>query len=258
MKLLNTAAGNTKILKSQTGTEYRIASLSLMPDFKICPNSTNADCFTLCLKSSGRGQMNSVAKGRQNKTDFWHFDRAAFLAQLKKEIAAFEKLCAKQGKLAAFRLNTISDIPWEKYGIPQAFPNSKFYDYCKSANRLGKTPENYDLMFSFSDAPKYQRQVNRALKTDAPMAVVFRGFVPIGNHFMGREIIDGDKSDLENLKAHGKVVGLKIKGNAATKNSTSPFIVDPAQTSPCPSQTYRACNPQNLASAGRGFAIAAE
>ena len=89
-------------------------------------------------------------------------------------------------------------------------------------------------MFSFSDAPKYQRQVNRALETDAPMAVVFRGFVPVGNHFMGREIIDGDKSDLENLKAHGKIVGLKIKGNAATKNSTSPFIVDPAQTSPAP------------------------
>lgn len=230
MALLNTAAGNTKILKSQKGTEYRIASLSLMPDFKICPNSINADCFDLCLKSSGRGQMHNVAQGRENKTALWHADPAAFIEQLKKEIANFEKLCMKQGKLAAFRLNTISDIPWEKYGIPQAFPQSLFYDYTKSANRLGKTPANYRLMFSFSKAEKYQRQVQRALNTAAPLAVVFRDFVPVGNYYLGREITDGDASDLENLSAAGKIVGLKIKGNAATKNSQSPFIVDPAET----------------------------
>ena len=152
--------------------------------------------------------MNSVAKGRQNKTDYWHFDRAGFLAQLKKEIASFEKLCAKQGKLAAFRLNTISDIPWEKYGIPQAFPNSKFYDYCKSANRLGKTPENYDLMFSFSDAPKYQRQVERALQTDAPHGGGFPGlcagwklFHGAGNNRRGQKRFRKPESAFQNRRA---------------------------------------------------------
>ena len=43
--------------------------------------------------------------------------------------------------------------------------------------------------------------------------------------FLEREVINGDKSDLANLKARNKVVGLKLKGNEA-KKSNSPFIID--------------------------------
>ena len=102
---------------------------------------------------------------------------ATFVTKLEHEIDNFISLCTKQGKKAAFRLNTISDIPWEKYGVPQNFPNALFYDYTKAAARLGKTPDNYGLMFSYSQTPKYQKQVARALETNAPIAVVFRGFV---------------------------------------------------------------------------------
>jgi hypothetical protein len=50
---------------------------------------------------------------------------------------------------------------------------------------------------------------------------------------MGREIVDGDKSDIFNQKQKGKIVGLRLKGNEA-KKSKSLFIVEPSQASPAP------------------------
>lgn len=224
MKLLNTNASNTKIMKTQTGTEYEIASLSLMPDSIICPAQTIAACKDPCLVSAGRGQMHSVAKSRQSKSDLWHSDQAQFLEILSKEMVAFIKRCNSRGKLAAFRPNTISDIAWEKYGIPQMFPQALFYDYTKIAARLGRTPDNYKLMFSYSAAPAYQNQVKAALKKDVPISVVFRGGLP--KTYLGRQVIDGDKSDLVNLYSGSVVVGLKLKGGKAIQASKSPFIVD--------------------------------
>ena len=256
MQLLNTNASNTKIMKTQTGTEYEIASLSLMPDGILCPSQNIAGCKEPCLVFAGRGRMHSVAKARQSKSDLWHSDQAQFLAILKKEMAAFIKRCEKRGKLAAFRLNTISDIPWEKHGIPQAFPTALFYDYTKLAARLGRTPDNYRLMFSYSAAPAYQNQVKAAFKTDAPITVVFRGGFP--DQYLGRPVIDGDKSDLVNLYAGSVVIGLKLKGGKSIQASTSPFIVDNPDAAICPAQTVAHCQPYDLASAGRGYAIAAE
>lgn len=251
MKLLNTAAGNTKILKTQKGTDFRIASLSLYPNDTICPAAILAGCKAPCLVSAGRGAMNSVAQGRKNKTVLFMESPATFITKLENEIDNFISLCTKQGKRAAFRLNTISDIPWEKYGIPQNFPNAQFYDYTKAANRLGKTPDNYGLMFSYSQTPKYQKQVARALQTNAPIAVVFRGFVPVGKYFLGREIIDGDKSDLINLnQGQGKIIGLKLKGGKQTQQSKSLFIVEPWQATECPAASNPICRPYDLMDAG--------
>jgi hypothetical protein len=110
------------------------------------------------------------------------------------------------------RLNVISDIQWEletNGAIPQSFPNINFYDYTKLAKRLGKTPNNYELMFSYSKAEAYKPQVDIALKTDVPMSVVFHGDMP--TVFMGKRVVDGDNSDIENLKHKGCIIGLKYK-----------------------------------------------
>jgi len=248
MKLLNTNASNTKIMKSQKGTEYEIASLSLIPDIVICPAQIIADCVKDCLRYAGRGQMNSVAMARQSKSDLWHSDKTLFLETLTKEMAAFITRCNKRGKLAAFRLNTISDIAWEKYGIPQLFPQALLYDYTKLAARLGRTPDNYRLMFSFSAAPAYQNQVKKALKTNVPISVVFRGGLP--KTYLGRPVIDGDKSDLVNLYSGPVIVGLKLKGGKAIQASKSPFIVDNPELQQCPANELAQCNRYDLASAG--------
>lgn len=226
MPLLVTNNGNTKIRKSAEQSGMRIASLSLMPDLTICAGSKAAGCMDLCLKSEGRGKMQTVINARQSKTDFWHSDRQGFLNQLFQELERWVRVCSKSGHRAAVRLNTISDIAWEQYGIFEAFPELYGYDYTKRVQRLGRTPDNYKLIFSYSAEQAYQGSVERALKTDHPVAVVFRGGLP--GSYLGRPVIDGDKSDIINVEAGPVVLGLRAKGTSGKRSLTSGsnFIVD--------------------------------
>ena len=121
---------------------------------------------------------------RQAKSDYFLEDRAGFLEQLHRELDNFERLCDRQGVKGAVRLNVLSDIQWEKLGVPQAHPELLFVDYTKLSARLGKTPSNYHLIFSYSGASEYRKHVKRALKTEAPISVVFRGEMPA--EFLGR------------------------------------------------------------------------
>ena len=223
MKLLSTSASNTKIAKTQKKekVQTRVASLSMLPDDIICPASKAAGCRAGCLESAGMGAFSNVKAGRKAKTDWFHADQVGFLDQLRKELGNFDTLCKRKGFVGQVRLNTISDIAWESLGIPQLFPDLSFYDYTKRVQRIGKTPTNYKLMFSYSGARTYQKQVAQ-LPDGYPMAVVFRHSLP--THFMGRVVIDGDKSDLDNLRGGHVVVGLLAKGKA--KKDTSGFVVD--------------------------------
>jgi len=223
MKLLSINASNTKIAKTQKGEKIptRLASLSLYPDDIICAGSKAAKCQDGCLVSAGRGRFDNVANARRAKTAFFHADQSGFIDQLKKELTNFDKLCKRQNVRGVVRLNTISDIAWENYEIPQSFPDLTFYDYSKRVKRIGNTPSNYSLMFSYSGAPSYKKQVEQ-MPAGYPMAVVFRGELP--TDFMGRKVIDGDISDLDNLRAGHVVVGLRAKGKA--KKDTTGFVVD--------------------------------
>ena len=233
MKLLDTGNGNFKLKKTASSFEsIRVAGLSLMPDEIICPWCVKAGCKELCLQESGKGVMSNVAEGRQRKTDFWHADKQAFLNQLERELFNFEKLCARNNVTPWVRLNVLSDIPYEKHGIPQSFPNLNMYDYTKNAVRLTskKLPSNYGLMFSYSGKPEYQSQVERALKTDVPISVVFTEIPTDPSYrFLGRRVITGDRSDILNLKSGKVIIGLKYKRTRATALDVfnSDFVVDP-------------------------------
>ena len=222
--LLVTNGGNTKIDKSQRGTNYRIASLSLAPNDVICPNRKIAECDVDCLFKSGRGQMKAVQESRRAKSKLWHKDRPAFLRLLRHDIETHIRRSKKAGQIPAIRLNTISVIDWENYGIFQDYPELVGYDYTKIPERIGNTPDNYRLMFSYSGAAGYAGKVRKALELDAPISVVFRDGFP--SSFLGRPVIDGDRSDLFNLEARGKIVGLKLKGGKDIQRSSSPFIVN--------------------------------
>ena len=235
-KLLDTSQSNTKILKTNKKemkklfpNGFRIASLSMMPDAKLCPWSKNAGCFDLCLKTSGRALMfNAISIARQNKTDYYHADQTEFLTQLRKELTNFEKLCIKTNIKPVVRLNVYSDIQWERHNIPQDFPNIYFYDYTKQAQRLGKLPENYKLVFSYSGKKEYQPQVKKALKHNVPIAVVFYPRMP--SEYMGRKVIDGDQSDLVNMESGKVIIGLKYKRTKASNDEMldSDFVINPS------------------------------
>jgi hypothetical protein len=229
MKLLNTNAANTKIAKTQkasTDTPIRIASLSMMPNDTICPSSKAAGCQADCLVSAGRGRFNNVAASRQAKTDFFMRDQEAFVAQLKKEMHSFIRLCKRQDVQPVFRLNTMSDIKWESLlDMEGEFADAQFYDYTKRAARLGKTPSNYRLVFSYSGRNQFRTQVGMAREVQVPIAVVFRGN-DLPAEYLGRKVIDGDKSDLYNVESGECVVGLRAKGKA--KHNNNGFVVEVA------------------------------
>jgi hypothetical protein len=229
MKLLDTTGnGNSKIAKTQALTSgIRLAQLSLHPDNELCPGSKAAQCMDDCLLYSGLAAVyDSVNEARARKSEFFKTDEAGFLDQLRRELHNFLKLCAKLGLTPWVRLNVLSDVAWEKYGIPQEFPELNLYDYTKRAARLLKVPSNYHLMFSYSGASKYHNQVLKAFETGVPIATVFRG--PMPETFLGRDVVNGDQSDLLNLSHPGKIIGLKAKGPALIPSETNKFfVVDP-------------------------------
>ena len=220
MKLLDTTGANTKIAKTNKEQSIRYAGLSLMPTKALCPNSDKAGCFEGCLKSAGRGAFNNVASARTNKTNWLLSDSKAFKAQLTKELSNFERLCAKTNVKPVVRLNTISDVNWRD--IKSQFKNITFVDYTKISNRIAKALPNEKYIFSYSSKPEYKSEVAKALKLDAPIAVVFRGGLP--KYFLGRKVIDGDISDWSNANAGKVIIGLRAKGKA--KSDDSGFVVD--------------------------------
>ena len=224
MKLLDTTGGNTKLRKSASQSRYlpdsvvRIAGLSMEPNDTLCPSRHIAECAAPCLNGSGRGAFPNVQASRKAKSDWFLSDPEKFIAQLKRELTNFSKLCTSTGVVGYVRLNVYSDVPWElsrNGSIPQAFPELEFYDYTKLAVRLGtryyKMPRNYQLMFSYSAGTKYAKQVKLAMKSPAPMSVVFDG--PMPDIFLGRKVINGDESDINNLRHRGAIVGLRFKQN---------------------------------------------
>jgi hypothetical protein len=219
-KLLDTTGGNTKIKKSSKGTAYRYASLSLRPNKILCPNAERAGCLEGCLNTAGRGAFNATQYARALKSYWYMTDPESFIAQLNKELTNFERACSKAGQVPAVRLNTISDINWRK--VKQQHPGIEFIDYTKVAARLVKQLPNERLIFSYSGAQEYKRNLDLALVLDRPLAVVFRNGLP--STFLGRTVIDGDLSDIDNSQAGQVVVGLRAKGKA--KQDTGSFTVD--------------------------------
>jgi hypothetical protein len=222
MQLLDTRGANPKLKKTGAAAPFRYAGLSLYPDAELCPGSKAAGCLETCLAEQGRGRFNNVREARQNKKAFFREDRAAFLDQLHRELFNFTKLCDRTGERGAVRLNVLSDFRWETLGIPQAHPDLLFVDYTKRVARLGKTPDNYRLIFSYSGRTQYRKQFAKALKTSLPIAVVFRGGLPA--KFLGRPVIDGDRDDIANAYATGQIVGLSAKGSA--RHDRTGFVID--------------------------------
>jgi hypothetical protein len=223
---------NAKTIKGD-GSELLTAILYLKPyktlGHNLCPNAEQAACIDGCLNTAGRGQMSSVQRGRERKTQWFVQDRQGFMDQLHKDIASFVAYCAKRGIQPCVRLNGTSDIRWELIkvqgfdNIMQAFPMVQFYDYTKISNRK-RVPSNYHLTWSYSAArPEYAKQYDKAIASGMNIAVVFRHKANIPAKFLGLPTIDGDRDDLRFLDPQGCVVALYAKGKA--KADASGFVV---------------------------------
>jgi hypothetical protein len=252
--------GNPKIQKG-TAFGYLTAVLHLAPaslsGYEVCPKATDG-CRAACLNTAGCGgitagkgrltveeiasgkRTNAIQEARIRRTRWYFEDRAAFMATLAADIRKVVKLATRLGLKPAIRLNGTSDIPWERVSyasecgtywdnLMMHFPEVKFYDYTKRANRSG-LPANYKLTFSLAEGN--DSDAGAALLNGMNVAAVFHK-VPASYHLpvnltgdderlCSVRVIDGDEHDLRFLDPVGVIVGLKAKGNA--KRDTSGFV----------------------------------
>lgn len=233
-KLLAKAASNPKLAKDDGGGKYLVFGLSMSPHKigggNVCPHATPG-CIAGCLSEGGMAYLGNVRAGRQSKHVAWLVSRDAFLDMLRREIRSAIRIAKKHGKTAAIRLNVFSDIPWEKFGIPQEFPEVVFYDYTKNPHRgVGWVLPNYHLTFSKSEENGEQCRAVLSSTNPGNVAAVFATKNPrkwgegeLPKQFMGFNVIDGDTSDLRFLDPPGVVVALRAKGKSR-KDKTG-FVV---------------------------------
>ena len=228
---------NAKTIKGQqygylTGVLY-LAPYTLS-GYNTCAMAHIAQCHEGCLNSAGRGAFNSVQQARIRKTKLFYEDRDAFFAALIPDITLLIRKARKLSLIPVCRLNGTSDLRWELIAftyegtyynnIFAMFPDLQFYDYTKLTNRNVEHIPNYDLTFSYSGVPAFQRHTQKAIDKGYRIAVVFRDRAAIPPTFLGTTCVDGDDSDLRHEDPPGVVVALYAKGKA--KRDTSGFVVD--------------------------------
>jgi hypothetical protein len=223
---------NAKTVKGEaagylTGILY-MAPHTTVKGINTCPWST-PECRAACLYTAGRGKFSNVQAARIRKTELWRDDKNKFFEILVKDIKRLQRKAERKGLKLAIRLNGTSDIPFENYKLGklgltifEIFPRIQFYDYTKSTSRACKVmPKNYHVTLSYTghnlDDVK-QTMSDREYN----LAVVFKSKLP--KTFLGRKVIDGDKTDLRFLDGKDKIVGLIAKGDARKQNSI--FVVN--------------------------------
>lgn len=201
----------------------------------ICPFAKAAGCIQACLNTAGRGIFNNVQKARLNRTKLFHNDINAFMNKLALEIHALEKTAIKKNLIPVVRLNGLSDIEWENIRfdyefihnkirsvtIFELFPDIQFYDYSKNPYR-DNLPKNYDLTFSYSNKPEFQKFNDIAIKKGLRLSVVFSD-QNLPAYYLNRQVLNGDESDLTFLAPKNTILGLYAKGKAKKENNG--FIV---------------------------------
>ncbi len=231
-KLLGAGHTNAKLAKSDRASlGYRTYGLSLAPantsGHQLCPGSSPG-CRESCLFYQGRGVVHDTWAARVAKALAFFEHRDWFAERLRWEVGAAVETAKRAGLKAAFRLNVLSDVPWEAVfpWLFAEFPDAQFYDYSKVARRAikfarGGGPANYDLTFSRSECN--DPDCLDVLQAGGNVAVVFRS-APLPSTWCGHPVVNGDLTDLRFLDPPGAVIGLTAKGKA--KRDRSGFVVD--------------------------------
>jgi len=195
----------------------------------LCPMAEKAGCIDSCLYYSGRGKFKNVQSARLERTKLYLNNQAAYFNQLIKEIKALEKKAIKLNLKPLIRLNGTSDIRWENihfihnnityHNIFEVFPNIQFMDYTKIPNRyksmngISKFPKNYDLTFSYSGKPEFEKYNKRAIDQGMRIAAVFDKVESIPITFHNRKVLSGDDNDLTFTKPKNSILALYAKGS---------------------------------------------
>lgn len=232
-RLLGDGDTNTKLAKG-ADSGYRTWGLSLLPHRlggigNVCPHASRG-CIRACLNETGLASVfPAITFARLCRRMLWHLEREWFLERLHTQLAR-----KAQAGPCAVRLNVFSDIPWERFGVPQAHPDVWFYDYTKAPGRAGLVCPNYWVTLSRSE--RNDQSVLQALRRRQNAAVVFyqpgpyagnrAGLQVLPRSWRGFDVIDGDRTDLRftdprGRSRGGKVVGLRLKAPTNAKREAA-------------------------------------
>ncbi len=231
---------------------YSTAILHLAParlsGRNVCPSATPG-CTAACLNTAGHGGIglrtrgdNSVQLARRRRTDHLFTDRGGFLDQLEAEIRRHIRRADRADLIPTVRLNGTSDLRWETLRVRggstilDRFPDLTFYDYTKRTDR-SDLPENYSLTFSLAETEKSWGDHLAALDLGLNVAVVLSGAGdsvhprPFPAEWNGRQLVDGDTSDLRFLDPPAAYVGLRAKGRAKSDSTGFVYPLDLTEAS---------------------------
>ena len=219
MRLLTLSSAKTS---KGEGYGYLTGILYLSPDAALCPASTPA-CRAACLVGAGRARIfSTIGTARKRRTERFRADRAAFIADLMKDVRALARRAAKKGLKAALRINGTSDIDPQELREVYAHAASlsvTTYEYTKRRDTTrAETCTTYSL--PTPDAPIMPGEGNAqvfAFRRGAPLPETYRGF----------RVIDGDKHDLRFLDRvendlspeQTYIVGLRLKTTTKKRNA---------------------------------------
>lgn len=250
--ILQSGDGNAKV--SHHGTEYKVFTISLASSdssgHNLCPRALRRSalqrmlddgldiqeiaervnpkglsvCSGPCVTwEAGHGRTDHVRDARINLTNWLFENPRSFKAYLLRQMASLTKYHSDAE--IACRPNVDSDVNWltlirEMFDFPW-----QFWDYTKCSERLGKTPSNYHLTYSYNDGTT-ALDWERVYKTGGNIAVVFDSlWNPWGSKFgylpthwtdpNGKtwEVVDGDRQELRFLDPRDVCVGLRLKGD---------------------------------------------
>jgi len=216
MKLLSTSS---KIDKSQNDQWLNyVVYLEPSVDYKTLCKGASEGCKASCLTNSGMMRMPTQTSARIERTRFYLDDKQGFIDQLRKEIDSALRKAIKAGKRLAIRLNGTSDIDWRD--IYLVYPQVQFYEYTKRANiaKANSDISNLHLTLSRNERTSPSK-ILAVTQTGTNVAVVFDDRKAMPSEYLGLKVINGDKHDRRFEDGHGVIIGLKLKGTNAIKQT---------------------------------------
>jgi hypothetical protein len=204
--------------------------------FVLCPTAIHKDLDCKepgnCVRYGGNGRFDSVTECRERRTVYLRDDRASFTALLESEMTFLIQVAKLKGLKIAFRLNTFSDLNWNK--LIRKFPDVIFFDYTKELPRFisflksilapGTTthPTNYHLCYSMHEHSSL-KQVLSFIKRGGTVSFLYHGTIP--ETFHGIPVLDGDSHDLRCTDLPGHFIALHAKaGMRKLSNRASKFL----------------------------------
>lgn len=189
----------------------------------VCPMAKL--CIRSCLDTCGR-PGDAKAGARTARKALWFLAREWFLAKLHRELSAFRASVPADHECGV-RLNMFSDIPYEKFGVPQAHPGITFYDYTKIPSRFADSDgswilPNYHVTFSYDGTGDSLAFSLALLARGGNVSAVFHEDVPgvcgkgaqkqtLPADFEGFPVFDGSETDWRPADAPGTVCGLVLR-----------------------------------------------